>query len=175
MHILDHFIKCSALAKSAQVRPAILYSTSSPATPSLKVSKSDADAALKLFGNGECNLLIATNVAEEGMDIPEANCVIYLDPIETSASYVQGRGCARQTDSSFVVMKERPDRNVALLALMEVEQNSIASTFQPKKNASQEDRAQRLAQESRKRGAWFTLSGVSESTSIAALNLHKKN
>ena len=119
-HILQHYLLNSSAAKgsgtgpngrrSNSIVPTILYSTSADATPSLKRTSAQCRAAMEDFRSGACNLLISTSVAEEGVDVPEANCVIYLDPIDTSVSYVQGRGRARQKDSSFVMMTERPDR-----------------------------------------------------------------
>ena len=48
-------------------------------------------------------------VCEEGMDVPEANCVVRFDPMLTSVSYVQGRGRAREAGSSLLVLRERED------------------------------------------------------------------
>jgi hypothetical protein len=169
-HILERFIRKSDLGLLGHLRPVIVYSAASPATPSLSLTSAQGVAALKAFGEGSCNLLIATSVAEEGVDVPEANCVIYFDPIDTSVSYVQGRGRARQADSSFVMMKERADRPAALLAQMEMEQHRVAANFQPQQSGAVKDAA-RLAQHNRERGALSSLAGaVSEDTSVAALN-----
>ena len=54
---------------------ACLYATSKPATASLAVSEREADAGIQSFREGRVNLLLATAAAEEGMDIPSANCV----------------------------------------------------------------------------------------------------
>jgi ERCC4-related helicase len=176
-HVLEHFLLSSSLSSSMSIRPAILYSSTSPATPSLKLSSSQGAAALAAFKDGTCNLLVATSVAEEGVDVPEANCVIYFDAIDTAVSYVQGRGRARQKDSSFVMMSERPDRPAAVLAEMELEQHAIASTFQPNKNGAATDAAQRVAQKSRETTAMSVLAdaaGGKEETAVGALNLYCK-
>lgn len=172
-HILEHCIKSSSLNHC--IRTAIIYSASASATPSLNVTGAQGVKALEEFRTGHCNLLLATSVAEEGIDIPEANVVIRFDHVDTPVSYVQGRGRARQSDSSFVMMEEREDRPAAKLARMEMEQHAVASTFQPQLHSSVSNDAARSAQQNRERGAKATLSeAVSESTALAALNLFTK-
>lgn len=119
-HILAHVIAADA-DLAGRVRSACLYASSSPATPSLSVSRAQAAQRLADFSSGATNLLIATSAAEEGVDVPAANCVIRFDPMQHAVSFVQGRGRARQAGSSFVVLAERQDRPVALLADMEHE------------------------------------------------------
>lgn len=53
------------------------------------------------------NILITTDVAEEGIDMPNCSFVIRFDLPKTVRSYVQSRGRARQADSNFLVMLER--------------------------------------------------------------------
>jgi superfamily II DNA/RNA helicase len=134
--VMTHIIKYVIENKSPQylssrVRSRCLYSTKSPATASLSVSKLESSQALEAFSSGQANLLISTSVAEEGLDVPAANCVIYFDPIDHAVSYVQGRGRARQENSSFVMLNQRRDRPATLLAQQECEQHSIASSFVP--------------------------------------------
>jgi ERCC4-related helicase len=125
-HILKHFLD-RTVDLSAHLRTECIYATSSEVTPWLRVTASQSKARVALFANGNVNLLIATAVAEEGMDVPAANCIIRFDPILTPVSFVQGRGRARQEASSFVVMDERPDRTVAHLSAAErAQQNLLA-------------------------------------------------
>ena len=55
------------------------------------------------FRNGNKNLMIATNVLEEGIDISACNLVICFDPPKNLVSFVQRRGRARQRNSRFVI------------------------------------------------------------------------
>jgi endoribonuclease Dicer len=87
-HILQHVIS-SDPELSGRLRTACLYATSSPATASLSLTRSKALERIGMFGSGSVNLLIATAVAEEGMDIPAANCIIRFDPVLNSVSFVQ--------------------------------------------------------------------------------------
>lgn len=55
----------------------------------------------------QVNLLFTTDVAEEGIDIPDCSCVIRFDLPRTVRSYVQSHGRARQASSLYVIMLER--------------------------------------------------------------------
>ncbi|PIA15393.1 hypothetical protein COEREDRAFT_22587, partial [Coemansia reversa NRRL 1564] len=56
------------------------------------------------FSEGRLNLIFATQVAEEGVDIQPCNLVIRFDMPKTATSLIQSRGRARMADSQFIVM-----------------------------------------------------------------------
>ncbi|KAH8705121.1 putative RNA helicase/RNAse III [Talaromyces proteolyticus] len=58
------------------------------------------------FKKGELNCLFATSVAEEGLDIPDCNLVVRFDLYETLIQYVQSRGRARHSNSTYALMVE---------------------------------------------------------------------
>lgn len=58
----------------------------------LGMSQKDQKEILDKFRAGEFNLLIATSVAEEGLDIPKVDKVIFFEPIPSAIRSIQRRG-----------------------------------------------------------------------------------
>ena len=58
------------------------------------------------FKKGELNCLVATSIAEEGLDIPDCNLVIRFDLYSTLIQYIQSRGRARHGNSKYIHMAE---------------------------------------------------------------------
>jgi endoribonuclease Dicer len=102
-HILDYFVNSDDDLNF--LKSNVIYATKSPATADLSVTASQAKIRIQDFANGKLNVLFATAVAEEGMDVPAANCVIRFDAVQTPVSLVQSRGRARHESSSFIVLQ----------------------------------------------------------------------
>ncbi len=60
------------------------------------------------FRNNEYNVLVATQVGEEGLDIPECNLVIFYDCVPSVVPYIQRRGrTGRQSPGKVVIFVAR--------------------------------------------------------------------
>ena len=175
-HVLDFVIRSDA-ELSTVLSPVCLYATSSPASPSFRLTKSDEQERLGKFAEGRANLLITTAVAEEGLDITRANCVIRFDPVQHAVSFVQGRGRAREVDSSFIILSEQEGRSAEQLAVAEQRQLAVAQSFEPTVRGPAEVEKERVAQRTRERGARHVLEAAQLEEGkgvLSALNLYCK-
>ena len=67
---------------------------------------------IEKFRNGEFNVLIATSVAEEGLDIPSTDMVVFYEPIPSEIRVIQRRGrTGRKMPGKVIILitKGTPD------------------------------------------------------------------
>ncbi|NWH30192.1 IFIH1 protein, partial [Chloropsis hardwickii] len=83
------------------------------------MTQNEQKEVIDKFRCGNVNLLIATTVAEEGLDIKECNIVIRYGLVTNEIAMVQARGRARADDSTYVLVApsgsgalEREDVNI---------------------------------------------------------------
>ena len=63
---------------------------------------------LEMFRGGEFKVLVATSVAEEGLDIPEVDLVVFYEPIPSEIRYIQRRGrTGRKTAGNVIILSTR--------------------------------------------------------------------
>lgn len=62
---------------------------------------------LDSFVNKEINVLVSSNVLEEGVDIPKCTLVVKFDKAEEYRSYIQSKGRARHRSSLYVTIVEK--------------------------------------------------------------------
>jgi endoribonuclease Dicer len=91
--------KPSSSAPSPILREALLPN------PGRGMKANEQLSAASSFRKGEANVLLATSVAEEGLDIPACNVVIRFDVIYHVIGLIQSRGRARNDNSSFILVR----------------------------------------------------------------------
>lgn len=64
---------------------------------------------LESFRRGEFSVLVATSIAEEGLDIPEVDLVIFYEPIPSEIRYIQRRGRTGRRSSGSVIILAAKD------------------------------------------------------------------
>ncbi|XP_028928139.1 interferon-induced helicase C domain-containing protein 1 [Ornithorhynchus anatinus] len=68
------------------------------------MTQNEQREVINKFRTGKLNLLIATTVAEEGLDIKECNIVIRYGLVTNEIAMVQARGRARADESTYVLV-----------------------------------------------------------------------
>ena len=93
-----------------------------------KMDEEDHRETIDLFRQGKINLLIATTVAEEGLNVPDADFVIRYDAVQNPVSFVQGRGRARMEKSEQLILGERPGKSIKHFQKSEEMHHKLVST-----------------------------------------------
>ena len=106
--------------------------------------KKQQEQALIDFREGKCNILLATSVVEEGLDIPACNVVIRYDFPQTYRAFVQSRGRARQKPAKytfFIKATEVHEKKMLLQSFHDIEMllRDFASDISPKQIQEEED------------------------------------
>jgi Fanconi anemia group M protein len=88
---------------------------------------------LEAFRRGEFSVLVATSIAEEGLDIPEVDLVIFYEPIPSEIRYIQRRGrTGRRSSGSVIILaaKDTIDERYLNASKRRIEEmNQVLSTI----------------------------------------------
>ena len=68
------------------------------------LSQKEQKELVERFSNNEFNVMVATSVAEEGLDIPKVDLVIFYEPIPSAIRHIQRRGRTGRLEKGSVVV-----------------------------------------------------------------------
>jgi ERCC4-related helicase len=109
--VISKWISESKFAQEFGVRPHMLLGHKRPEETGPSMSDAEQKAVISDFHSGKYNLLVATSVAEEGLDIKLCNLVIRLH-ISSAKSKAQMQGRARAEDSEIItIMSDDPQKH----------------------------------------------------------------
>ena len=74
------------------------------ANSSVKMTENKLKEVLTKFKAGTVNLLIATDVVQEGLDVSQCNLVVCMNELLNVKAFIQMKGRARQKDSKFIFL-----------------------------------------------------------------------
>ncbi len=93
------------------------------------LKQKEQEEIIQKFREGELNVLIATSVAEEGLDIPSTDLVIFFEPISSDIRSIQRRGrTGRARAGEVIILTYEGGRDVGyLLSSLNKERKMISN------------------------------------------------
>ncbi|ELY59143.1 Hef nuclease [Natronococcus amylolyticus DSM 10524] len=78
------------------------------------MTQTEQQEVLDAFRGGEFEVLVSTSVAEEGLDVPEVDLVLFYEPVPTAIRSIQRKGrTGRQSEGRVVVLLAEDTRDEA--------------------------------------------------------------
>ncbi|MWG34766.1 DEAD/DEAH box helicase [Halomarina oriensis] len=94
---------------------------------------------LDAFRRGEFEVLVSTSVAEEGLDVPEVDLVLFYEPVPKGIRAIQRKGrTGRQTEGKVHVLLAEDTRDEAYFWISRREEKRMAEELNDLKNAADE-------------------------------------
>ncbi|HYM40452.1 MAG TPA: DEAD/DEAH box helicase [Thermoplasmata archaeon] len=103
------------LAKLPGIRPVRFVGQSSKGEDIGLKQKEQVDI-LEKFKNGEVDVIVATSIGEEGLDIPQVDLVVFYEPVPSEIRTIQRRGrTGRSAKGKVIMLVTKDTRDEAFL------------------------------------------------------------
>ncbi|OGJ12766.1 hypothetical protein A3K82_02390 [Candidatus Pacearchaeota archaeon RBG_19FT_COMBO_34_9] len=111
------------------------------------LSQKEQKKIIDEFSSGEINVLCATSIGEEGLDIPEVNTVIFYEPVPSAIRKIQRSGrTARLMEGKLIMLITKGTRDESFYYVSNAREKKMHKTIQDIKeemaNNSAEERSE---------------------------------
>lgn len=124
-HALSDSLKKNEIIKQQNWNVACIVGHGGGSDDGMRVNQQKR--VLEEIQNYNHQIIVATSVAEEGIDLPECELVVTMYAPDTVRAFVQMRGRARKKNSKFVIMCTDTGEEDSLNNLCQKEENMIAA------------------------------------------------
>ncbi|SFR34056.1 fanconi anemia group M protein [Halogeometricum rufum] len=103
------------------------------------MTQTEQQETLDEFRNGEFEVLVSTSVAEEGLDVPEVDLVLFFEPVPTAIRSIQRKGrTGRQAEGRVVVLMAENTRDEAYFWISRRREKEMESELRDLKGVADE-------------------------------------
>jgi len=107
------------------------------------MTQTEQQETLEAFRDGAFEVLVSTSVAEEGLDVPEVDMVLFYEPVPTAIRAIQRKGrTGRQTEGAVSVLLAEDTRDEAYFWKARRDQKQMREELRSLKSVAKEIEAE---------------------------------
>lgn len=125
---VKNIVKKLNISNSEIIKPARFVGQATKSKDDKGMSQKNQLAILEQFKQGDYNVLVSTNVGEEGLDIAECDLVIFYDVVASEIRFIQRKGrTARHREGKVIILycKDTHDEIYMHIALTKLKKMNV--------------------------------------------------